>query len=90
MFGADSGFRVDSIGAYFAFVAHPFAGLSARAASRMIAEQLGIITLPGAFFDPALETHLRIAFANVDAHTLSEAGRRITHLAGATPPAQSP
>jgi aspartate/methionine/tyrosine aminotransferase len=82
--GQARGWRIDSIGAYFAFVAHPFPGLSALDVSRALARDLGVITLPGSFFGPDLDAHLRMAFANADAEAIAEVGRR---LAGWTGPA---
>ncbi|HEX4767710.1 MAG TPA: aminotransferase [Lichenihabitans sp.] len=81
---AAPGWSVSAIGAYFAYVRHPFAG-SAEAAAERLAWQAGIVTLPGSFFGPGQEDHLRFAFANVEdaeilavAARLSEAGPRIT------------
>lgn len=74
--------RIDSIGAYFAFVAHPFAGASAVDVSRALARDLGVITLPGPFFGSGFETHLRFAFANADATAIGEVGRRLASWRG--------
>ncbi len=81
---ASPGWSVSAIGAYFAYVRHPFAG-SAEAAAERLARHSGIVTLPGSFFGPGQEDHLRFAFANVDeaeisavAGRLGEAGPPIT------------
>ncbi len=81
---AARGWSVSAIGAYFAYVRHPFGG-SAEAAAERLAREAGIVTLPGSFFGPGQEDHLRFAFANVeDAEILAAAAR----LRGApvTPP----
>ena len=74
---ANTGWRIDSIGAYFAFVAHPFPGASAVEVARALARDLGVITLPGPFFGEGYETHLRFAFANADAKAIAEVGARL-------------
>jgi aspartate/methionine/tyrosine aminotransferase len=77
------GWSIGSIGAYFAYVAHPFAGESdARVCARLAAER-GVLCLPGSYFGPAQEGFLRIAFANVDAAAIGELPSR---LAGASAP----
>ncbi len=62
---ASPGWSISAIGAYFAYVRHPLAMPSARAAERLAGEA-GVITLPGSFFGPGQEDHLRFAFTNVD------------------------
>ena len=72
------GWRLDSLGAYFAFAAHPFPGLPAREAARKLALEAGVLALPGPYFGPGQESHLRIAFANVGADKLDELGTRLS------------
>lgn len=64
------GFRLDSAGAYFAYVAHPFAP-NATAAAQRLALEAGILGLPGSYFGPGQETHIRLAFANVGSEVLA-------------------
>lgn len=63
--------RLDSVGAYFAFVAHPFPKDHAIAVARRLAVEHGVLALPGPYFGPGRETHLRLAFANVGADVLA-------------------
>ncbi|KAA2235030.1 aminotransferase [Salinarimonas soli] len=76
------GWRIDSIGAYFAYLRHPFDGVPATAVARALAERRGVSCLPGSYFGPGQDTHLRIAVANVAAEALEPLGQR---LAGFTP-----
>ncbi|WP_436399448.1 aminotransferase [Roseobacter sp. S98] len=66
---AEKGWVLMGVGAYFAYMAHPFAESSATLAQRLVHEQ-GILCLPGTMFcpddDPAGARQLRIAFANLD------------------------
>jgi aspartate/methionine/tyrosine aminotransferase len=63
------GWQVKGCGAYFAYVAHPFAADSATVA-RALLDRASLLTLPGSMFAPDGDTegrkHLRIAFANAD------------------------
>jgi aspartate/methionine/tyrosine aminotransferase len=78
--GGTDGWRIDSIGAYFAFVRHPCAGASAiRIAERMAVER-GVLALPGTWFGPGGEGHLRVAFANAPIEMLGEIPGRLAGL----------
>ena len=67
-------------GAYFAYVAHPFALASDELAKRLV-HQASILMLPGTMFQPPDNAdgrrQLRIAFANVDAGGITEMFRRL-------------
>ncbi|HSK41327.1 MAG TPA: aminotransferase [Arenibaculum sp.] len=65
--GAAQGYRLISLGAYFAFVEHPFADEPAFGVARRLADSHNLLTLPGPRFGPGLDRSLRLAFANVDA-----------------------
>ncbi|MBM3524821.1 MAG: aminotransferase class I/II-fold pyridoxal phosphate-dependent enzyme, partial [Alphaproteobacteria bacterium] len=65
------GWRVDSVGAYFAYVRHPFGDATARSVAERLATERGVLCLPGSFFGPGQETHLRIAIANVGRDTIA-------------------
>ena len=64
------GWQLLGLGAYFAYIAHPFDQSSADLAPRLVTE-CGLLCLPGTMFTPpddsAGKKQLRIAFANLDA-----------------------
>lgn len=72
-----SGWEPGAIGAYFAFVRHPFKDLSSIEAARLLASHHGVVTIPGAFFGKANERYLRFAFANADAATIRTLASRL-------------
>lgn len=72
------GFSIDSIGAYFAFLRHPFE-LSSAELAPLLAREAGLLTLPDTMFGGA-GTHLRVAFANVDVALMPEVARRLAHF----------
>ena len=74
--------RLASIGAYFAFVAHPYEGETASAVAEKLVTEAGVLGLPGSYFGPGLEGYLRLAFANVERDILAGLGER---LAGVGP-----
>ncbi|BDA83450.1 hypothetical protein Sa4125_09920 [Aureimonas sp. SA4125] len=84
--------RIEQMGAYFAYVRHPFPGRTDVA--EILARRFGVVTLPGSFFGPGQEDHLRIAFANVSAERIAGLGERLARaevfLAGAEDPAPIP
>ncbi len=74
------GWRLRGIGAYFAYVAHPFDAPSEEVAKALIAEQ-ALLALPGTMFAPPGDADgartLRLAFANVDRAGIRETARRL-------------
>ncbi len=61
-----AGWEIAAIGAYFAFVRHPFEGRSSSEVAEELARERGVICIPGAYFGEGQERYLRFAFANVD------------------------
>jgi aspartate/methionine/tyrosine aminotransferase len=57
--------RLVSIGAYFAYVEHPFAGQRSTAVSKRLADEANLLTIPGDMFGAGQERFVRLAFANV-------------------------
>ncbi|MFU8865671.1 MAG: aminotransferase [Rhodobacterales bacterium] len=80
---AELGWQLRGVGAYFAYVAHPFALPSDKVAQQMVAAA-GVLALPGTMFmpegDAAGGRHLRIAFANVDSAGIATLFDRLAAL----------
>lgn len=81
--GPVEGWDILGLGAYFAFVSHPFDATSDEVARRLVREA-GILALPATMFapesDPIRQKGLRIAFANIDRGQIAEMARRIGAL----------
>jgi aspartate/methionine/tyrosine aminotransferase len=73
-------FRIERIGAYFAYMRHGFGSHGAEDVAKALATQFGVLALPGNWFGPSQQQHLRFAFANADAETLGEAAIRMAKL----------
>ncbi|MCX7933277.1 MAG: aminotransferase [Rhodovarius sp.] len=71
------GWRLDSIGAYFAYVRLPREAPDALAMAERLAVEHGLLCLPGPFFGPGQERHLRLAFANVEEARIRELPGRL-------------
>ena len=80
----EKGWKLLGVGAYFAYVQHPFRRSSAQLAQDLV-KDAGILALPGTMFmpgdDPAGERQLRIAFANIDRRGITELFDRLAALA---------
>jgi aspartate/methionine/tyrosine aminotransferase len=72
------GWHVEAVGAYFAFVRHPYEGSSSVAVAERLAKTTGIITLPGSFFGESQDAFLRFAFANVDVGGIEATAARLS------------
>jgi aspartate/methionine/tyrosine aminotransferase len=75
------GWRIDALGAYFAYLRLPDRAPDATNAAEHLAAEQGLMTLPGPFFGPGQERHLRLAFANAELETIAAVPRRLSALA---------
>ncbi|MBP2446584.1 aminotransferase [Rhizobium leguminosarum] len=71
------GWDIAAIGAYFAFIRHPFADQPSTVVAERLAKQAGIISIPGAYFGEGQERYLRLAFANADTASIGLLGERL-------------
>jgi aspartate/methionine/tyrosine aminotransferase len=72
--------KVDALGAYFAYVRHPFAGVSSETVAEKLAREAGVVCLPGAYFGERQGDYLRFAFANADAPTILQLEERLKNF----------
>lgn len=72
--------QLSSIGAYFAYVRHPFPGVPSRRVAEALAKTRGVLCLPGSYFGPDQDTHLRVAFANAGTDVLGRLPDRLRGL----------
>lgn len=86
-FAALEGWEVQGLGAYFAYLKHPYSAPS-DAVAKALVSAAGILVLPGTMFGPKGEARaqqtLRLAFANADAAGLQETARRLAGLSDHT------
>ena len=80
---ANNGWRLLGLGAYFAYLEHPFDIASDELAKHLVAEA-GILLLPGTLFMPAHDANgkrqIRIAFANLNRAGIAELFDRLQTL----------
>ncbi|HWL83540.1 MAG TPA: aminotransferase [Roseomonas sp.] len=74
--------RIDALGTYFAYLRLPEGQSDALATAEALAARHGLLTLPGPFFGPGQERHLRLAFANAAEDTLAQVPTRLRACAG--------
>jgi aspartate/methionine/tyrosine aminotransferase len=73
-----SGWTIGCMGAYFAYLRHPFRNLTSLQAAHRLAFEQGLLVLPGSAFGPGQEDYLRLAFANVASARIPEIARRLS------------
>jgi aspartate/methionine/tyrosine aminotransferase len=66
-------FQLAASGAFFAWVRHPWAGLTGRKTARRLVDEAAILCLPGEVFGPGLGGYLRLAFGNIREEQIPEA-----------------
>ena len=72
----DLKYQLLSVGAYFAYVKHPFE-TSSHAVAKRLAEAFDVLCLPGVYFGEGQEQYVRFAFANVDEKHFPELVERL-------------
>ncbi len=75
-----SEWRLESLGAYFAYVRHPVPGTPSMRVAEALAVDRGALCLPGSAFGPGQDGHLRLAFANTDATDIPKIAERLAGL----------
>jgi aspartate/methionine/tyrosine aminotransferase len=75
-----AGWRVDALGGYFAYLRLPDGAPAAVAAAERLAADAGLMVLPGPFFGPGQERHLRLAFANAEEAAIAAVPARLAAL----------
>ena len=75
-----SGWKLDAIGAYFAFVRHPFPGRGSAEVAEQLAKRAGISCIPGVYFGQGQDGYLRFAFANADVETIGLLEERLRNF----------
>jgi len=72
-----SNWRLESLGAYFAYVRHPMPDMSSAQVAEALAVDHGALCLPGSAFGPGQDGHLRVAFANTDTGAIPQIASRL-------------
>ncbi|KAJ7291808.1 pyridoxal phosphate-dependent transferase [Mycena rebaudengoi] len=76
-----AGWKLGALGGYFAFVRHPFEGVGSAELCQRLAEDMGIILLPAAFFsDPSTTSDdrwIRFSVANCDEGKIRDVCQRL-------------
>ena len=80
---ADHGWQLLGVGAYFAYLKHPYAIASDQLAKKFV-DEASILTLPGTMFVPAGDksgkSQIRIAFANINVDGIKILFNRIAQV----------
>jgi aspartate/methionine/tyrosine aminotransferase len=89
---AESGWKIGSQGAHYAFVKHPFKGRSAMEVCEKLAKEEGVITLPAEFFtaghddagpvemEEGWDRSVRVSVANVEEKQIKEVCARLIEV----------
>ncbi len=77
VFESFPGWKIESLGAYFAYISCQSSALPSTKLAETLASDNGVVTLPGTFFGKNQQQYLRIAFANVDAETIQSLSTRM-------------
>lgn len=72
------GWEIGAVGAYFAYIRHPFRSVASSAVAEKLASEAGIVSIPGDYFGADQQDYLRFAFANANSETIGLLRRRLT------------
>ena len=73
--------KIGAMGAYFAWLRHPFTGTGSVEVAQRLAREAGVSCIPGTFFGEGQDAYLRLAFANADSDVIAQLGERLSGLA---------
>ncbi len=68
---------IQAIGAYFAYIRHPYPDIDSAFVAEKLAKRAGIICLPGDFFGAGQDAYLRFAFANAGVEVIEQLRERL-------------
>ncbi len=71
---------LDALGTYFAYLRIPAHCPDAITVGERLAAECGLMSLPGPFFGPGQDRHLRLAFANADEAVIAQIPDRLARL----------
>jgi aspartate/methionine/tyrosine aminotransferase len=74
---ATDGWSIAAVGAYFAFIRHPYGNTPSADVAERLAKDAGVICIPGSYFGEGQENYLRLAFANADVGVISQLRGRL-------------
>ncbi|WP_438752447.1 aminotransferase [Pararhizobium sp. O133] len=74
------GWKLQAIGAYFAYIRHPYPDIRSEFVAEKLAKIAGIVCLPGDYFGEGQEGYLRFAFANADVPTILQLEDRLSNF----------
>ncbi len=74
------GWKLQAIGAYFAYIRHPYPDIRSEFVAEKLAKIAGIVCLPGDYFGEGQEGYLRFAFANADVPTILQLKERLSNF----------
>lgn len=77
---AAPGWTLDALGTYFAYLRIPAQCADAITVGERLAAECGLMSLPGPFFGPGQDRHLRLAFANADEAVIAQIPDRLARL----------
>ncbi|THK38334.1 aminotransferase [Ensifer sp. MPMI2T] len=69
--------KLQAVGAYFAYIRHPFPDIDSQFVAEKLAKLAGVVCLPGDYFGEGQENYLRFAFANADVATIRKFEERL-------------
>jgi aspartate/methionine/tyrosine aminotransferase len=69
--------KIDSLGAFFAYLRHPFSDLRAEEVARRLASRNGLLMIPGSYFGPGQDDYLRVSFGNLTEESFGQLPARL-------------
>ncbi|MBJ7353917.1 MAG: aminotransferase class I/II-fold pyridoxal phosphate-dependent enzyme [Thermoleophilaceae bacterium] len=77
---ANTGFEVQSWGGFFAWLKHPFVGMTDEEAAKRVASDVGVLTVPGSYFAAGDTGHLRLSYAALSGSVLDDIVGRLKEV----------
>ena len=75
-----TGWEIVSLGAYFAYVRHPFGQTSSHEVARELAQECGVLLIPGSSFGPGQDQYLRLSFPSLTGDMCLDLAERLNRF----------
>ena len=75
-----TGWKISSIGTFFAYVKHPYKDIKCDKLAKILASKCGLITIPGIYFGMKQERYLRMSIAGLSDEQIMDVKNRLNLL----------
>ena len=74
------GWKISSIGSFFAYVKHPYKNYHCIDIAKTLAQNCGVVSIPGSYFGNHQEMYLRMSIAGLSNSEIEDVPNRLNEI----------